>query len=225
MRVLILAPCVLPLLFARANAQCLGDFNGDGKVTMNELITAVDNALYGCEASPSRFRDNGDGTVTDRQSGLIWEKKTGTTHPGMASGYIVCGFTGCGDPHDVNNVYDWSGGSRPDGTVFGNFLARLNTGVTPDGVAPIVGCFAGHCDWRLPSLNELQGIIDLTRGACGGGTGACIDPAFGPTQDWYYWTATGDGDSLGFTVWQVWDGGFAGFKGEPVYARAVRGGF
>ncbi|TMA85936.1 MAG: DUF1566 domain-containing protein, partial [Deltaproteobacteria bacterium] len=25
-----------------------------------------------------RFVDNGDGTVTDNETGLIWEKKTGT---------------------------------------------------------------------------------------------------------------------------------------------------
>jgi hypothetical protein len=30
-------------------AQCLGDFNGDGVVMINEIITAVNNSLNGCE--------------------------------------------------------------------------------------------------------------------------------------------------------------------------------
>ena len=36
---------------ARAGAQCCGDCNGDGTVTINELITAVNNALDACGAA------------------------------------------------------------------------------------------------------------------------------------------------------------------------------
>src|SRR5688572_24660651 len=52
--------------------------------------------------------------------------------------------------------------------------------------------FAGHGDWRLPTTAgtvsiptglpaELESIRDASQGVCGGGSGACIDPVFGPT--------------------------------------------
>src|SRR5215475_10798875 len=75
MRILVLIVCVITVTVARGDAQCLGDFNGDGKVTIGELITAVDNALNGCQSDGTRFLDNGDGTITDHKTGLMWEKK------------------------------------------------------------------------------------------------------------------------------------------------------
>lgn len=45
----VIAAAVLSVcLAAPAGAQCLGDFNGDLKVQINELIVAVNNALSGC---------------------------------------------------------------------------------------------------------------------------------------------------------------------------------
>jgi hypothetical protein len=57
--------CVVALVAswsAAVSAQCCGDCNGDGQVTINELITAVNNALNGCTA-PTRGRTP---TVTRR---------------------------------------------------------------------------------------------------------------------------------------------------------------
>ncbi len=95
-----------------------------------------------------RFTDNGDGTVSDGQTGLMWEKK------GHRDGEPVkCTSAGvCPDPHDADNEYTYSDDNPtgPPGTVFTVMLAQLNAG---DG-------FAGHTDWRLPTLAELQGIVD-----------------------------------------------------------------
>jgi uncharacterized protein DUF1566 len=50
-------------------------------------------------------------------------------------------------------------------------------------------CFARHCDWRLPTVEELETIVDDTQGCC-------IDPIFGPTiatpefQFNSYWSST-----------------------------------
>ncbi len=148
------------------------------------------NAVCACEAPP-RFTDNGDGTVTDHQQGLQWEKKTGTVAFSRN-----CTVTACPDPHDANNIYQWcldtnndgcdTAGNQPDGNAFTGFLAALNT----------PPCFAGHCDWRLPTVNrsgdeaELETILDPSVDGCGDEI-ACIDPIFGPTIIFGgYWTTT-----------------------------------
>jgi hypothetical protein len=104
--------------------------------------------------------DNGDGTITDPNTGLMWEKKS-------ADGGI----------HDYTNNYSWSAaGSAADGTVYTAFLAALNT----------PPCFAGHCDWRLPRSGgyppgssgepaELESIR-LAEGCPSGGK--CVLPIF-----------------------------------------------
>ena len=95
------------------------------------------------------FRDNGDGTVSDDSTGLMWEKKT--DHP-----------TGSADVHNVTYRYSWSApqvtGTEPDGTAFTMFLRILNENQ-----------FAGHSDWRLPTRQELLSIVarDLEESAIG----------------------------------------------------------
>jgi hypothetical protein len=48
---LIVVSVVICALAASARAQCCGDCNGDGTVTINELVTAVNNALDACGAA------------------------------------------------------------------------------------------------------------------------------------------------------------------------------
>lgn len=149
-----------------------------------------------------RFVDNGDGTVTDNQTGLMWETKDDSA--GI---------------HDKDNVYTWSDpdapyGTDPDGTAFITvFLNILNNSCRDNENKSCLGdadcavanggpggpCrFAGHRDWRLPEVNmdggaaELETIHDSTQGFCGGGFGACIDETiFGPTSvSTSYWSST-----------------------------------
>lgn len=102
----------------------------------------------GCHAS--RFDASGE-TILDHQTGLEWEKKDG-----------VGGGANLLDPHDVDNTYQWcAGGALPapctnprnpfDGNAATDFLAVLNGGSTDT-------CYAGHCDWRLPTVEELAAL-------------------------------------------------------------------
>ena len=41
-------------------------------------------------------------------------------------------------------------------------------------------------------MAELETILDLSQGFCGGVSGACINPIFGPTAASFYWSAVTD---------------------------------
>lgn len=112
----------------------------------------------GTSCDAPRFVDNGDGTVTDNLTRLIWEKKN-----------ALDATPDAGNPHDVDNTCSAStDGSYTDGTCYTVFLADLNSPT----------CFAGQCDWRLPSSAELTTILSPDP-AC---SSPCIDPAFGATS-------------------------------------------
>lgn len=159
-------------------------------------------------AVPCRYEVNGDGTITDYDLGLEWEQKTAD-----------------GSVHDEGNAYDWSPTlGQPDGTVFTDFLGALNNATSTDGTTSS-GCFANHCDWRLPSIVELQSIVDAGAPACGN-RGVCIDQTvFGPTILSFYWSATTDADFPVF-AWGVAFGAdgqvTSAVEDATLFARAVR---
>jgi hypothetical protein len=164
------------------------------------------------------YTDNGDGTFTDNNTQLMWEEKK----------------FGSGDVHDVSNSYSWS--SAPpaaNGTVFVLFLNTLNnkcdgdqsTQCTTNGDCSGIGdglCgFAGHRDWRLPNIKELQSLVDYTQ------TSPAISSSVpGATQSGFYWSATTVAGNPGL-AWDVLF--FNGYvfnenKASDFYVRAVRSG-
>jgi len=185
---LIAGQVAVPFTFAANTLALASEVNAN----FNAIATEVnDNAAriaasVSCPANtPTRFTDLGDGTVCDSQTGLMWEKKTGTV-----STDVNCGV-GCPDPHDVNNTYTWTENvapfTEPTGTLYANFLAKLNDLEFPnDGTA--TPCFAGHCDWRVPTIGELRSILAAPAPNC---TDPCIAAGFpGPTNLADYWSST-----------------------------------
>jgi hypothetical protein len=154
-----------------------------------------------CDAP--RWVDNGDGTVTDNLTGLVWEKKTDD-----------------GSEHDWDNTYTWTtldgDETDGDGTAFTTFLSSLNT-----------GGFGGANGWRLPTMAELQTILlPEPAGACT--SDPCIDPVFGPyTHSGAYWTATTFAPDLPTAWYTTFDSDastLVGMKSMVAHVRAVRGG-
>ena len=167
-----------------------------------------------------RFTDNGDGTVSDAQTGLMWEKKGHLDGaPVICSSAVVCP-----DPHDADNQYTYSATSPtgPPGTAFTVMLAQLNAG----------GGFAGHTDWRLPTLEELRSIADyaaLSSPAVAavfnsGCTPSCNGIACSCTVAGLYWT----NDLVPSLSGRAWIVGFSDgsavndSRDTDYYARAVR---
>jgi hypothetical protein len=156
----------------------------------------------GC--SENRFIDNGDGTASDLQTGLMWEKKTLGQCVNLVAGKpIACvadadctGNAGGGVcescPRCVNALYTWTASGfpyPPTGTAFTSFLYALNGGTSTDGNTS-TGCFAGHCDWRLPTYDELYTLASTGIGFCGS-SDTCTDPALGISLNAnIYWTGT-----------------------------------
>jgi hypothetical protein len=84
----------------------------------------------------SGFTDNGDGTVTDKLTGLIWLKNANCTD-------TVGGIS------RTNGYLTWV-----DALTWSNSLASGSCGLTDGSAAGL---------WRLPNLNELRSLIDPSR--------------------------------------------------------------
>jgi Protein of unknown function (DUF1566) len=158
----------------------------------------------GTTCDQARFEYNLDGTVMDWLTGLQWEQKTDDT-----------------TVHDKDNYYQWSNfsGGPADGDAFTAFLSALNSGA----------CFAGQCDWRLPTRDELLTLVTPAFPGCSSG-GPCIDPVFGPTvagPDLSYWSATTAEIGIpGYAYDVFFDAGSVQYHGKNVgrFVRAVRSG-
>ena len=95
-----------------------------------------------CNPGSESYIDNGNGTITDSDTGLIWQQNSTKTNSWQSS------IDSC------------------------NSLTH-----------------GGSADWRLPSIDELQSLIETSRSPM-------IDPVFtGVTCTSIYWSSTASGDS------------------------------
>ena len=166
---------------------------GNGQVS-NPFGVAVDGSgnVFVAEDGNSRvqkfacppFVDNGDGTVTDQQTGLQWEKKTTAVGSGANAA----------DLHDVDNRYTWAGCCngvcnavadlcQPNAAAAATCAAGADGGTQGCSECTSGTCnvnpfdsgaqktmwdwlnqvnaanFAGHNDWRLPKEGGVQLLL------------------------------------------------------------------
>ncbi len=202
-------------------------------VTPTETLTSTATPT----ATPVRALDNGDGTITDLTSGLIWEKKVGGD--GVPDG---------SNRHDADNRYPWHGRCQKTNdfclinseceldvpclagdqqgtrlTIY-TWLAQLNDSF-----------FANQDDWRIPTLDELRSLrnldevpsIDPGFHAPGCST-SCLDLSDAEcscTGAGPYWTNTEDPADSTARAWRIdFDDGavVSSNKGDDLRVRAVR---
>ena len=159
-----------------------------------------------------RYRDNGDGTITDENTGLMWEKKSND-----------------GGIHDVDNTYTWGMTTSPytmNGTIVTSFLwAGLNSG----------SGFAGYTDWRIPNVKELQSIVNYQIAYPGPTVSSEFNTGCAPgctvltcscTAAYGYWSSTTNAITPNYAWYVNFDNGLllASTKSTDFYVRGVRGG-
>lgn len=186
------------------------------------------------------FTDNGDGTITDNRTGLMWEKKDRSggindgTIPTSEMEVVARELKEQRTTHGASyiNTYTWCKvlgtkcehqGDSMNGSMVTTFLAALNDGAG----------FAGHTDWRIPNVRELQTIVDYEN------WNPAVDTVFNVhcepgctvltcscTQPSLYWSST-TCRKLPDQAWAVYfgNGGLDIMaKDKELYVRAVRGG-
>lgn len=220
---------------ATGQETCLDNFTGtpiECSGTGHDGDTRAGGALS--------YVDNGDGTISDLNTGLMWEKKS-------ADGSI----------HDYTRRFGndgWRTVVRPTGEVLTYLNQRCDQAtVSPTTMTPCdsdsdclgVGSqrcgFAGYRDWRIPNVKEIQSIVDYGR----------VSPALNPiffspctpgctvvecSCNWsivgtetYYWTSTRNfarPEDAHNAAWLLVSdtGDISNFYGSGTwFARAVRG--
>ncbi len=117
-----------------------------------------------------RFTDNGDGTMTDNLTGLVWLKDANcikTQYPSFNGG------TG-------NGAVNWQSAL--------DFIAGVNNGTYSN-------CSAGKTDWRMPNINEFLSLINYGSGINNGTGGTYVwlsNQGFNNVGNGY-WSSTVDG--------------------------------
>ena len=199
----------IPSLLTSAQPTCQAAPPGQRLKTGQTICYDATGAVIACAGTGQdgelqkglarAYTDNGDGTITDTKTGLMWEK-----------------LSDDGSLHDKDNYYTWD-------NAFAVKVAGLNGG----------GGFAGHADWRVPNVNELQSLVSY------GAVNPAVSPAFNTacaasctvttcscTQSSYYWLATTSQDNPSYAWIVDFDTGFvyAYPKTANDYVRGVRGG-
>ena len=145
------------------------------------------------------FTDNGDGTITDTTTGLMWDKCSrgqvwdNTTPPGTCTG--------------APGIFTWEGA-----------LVEATVANTPVANTPSHRNFT---DWRLPNRTELESLVKIDASA------PAIDgTVFPATASAWYWTSTTYAPNPAYAWFVFFDNGnsFASHKTLTFHVRLVRSG-
>jgi hypothetical protein len=146
------------------------------------------------EQSTQSLKDNGDGTVTDINNGLMWEQKTI-------------------DNKDI--TYTWQ-----NALTYCEDLILNNDGEWTQGIPNALG--AKYEDWHLPDINTLESLVDHNEFDPSINTSLFPNLAPPPTYYWSSTTSSGEPSSAWFNDFYVGDVYYYD-KSNTYAVRCVRG--
>ena len=137
--------------------------------------------LAGISWPAPRFMDNGDGTITDNLTGLMWLQDANC----MSTEYPA---------FDIDNI---SGDGSVPWEKNLTFVSGINDGT-------YANCAAGYTDWRIPNVNELESLVNAEQS---NSATWLIGEGFTNVETSLYWTSTTYAGSSA-SVWhvQMWFG-------------------
>jgi hypothetical protein len=163
-------------------ACTLSNHSGTANGNVTNVVIAC-NYLLGF-GEPPNFTDLGNGTIKDNNTGLTWMKCSIGTSPGVPLDFNN-NCAGTADTYRFcrENDNDCNGGSNTgsygdliitgfSGTHPGSFGNTNNKTVGSNHFIAFKACqdanstpvegFAGRTNWRVPTLNELNSLLDLS---------------------------------------------------------------
>ncbi|MCK4340581.1 MAG: DUF1566 domain-containing protein [Phycisphaerae bacterium] len=146
-------------------------------------------------AAAARFVDNGDGTITDQLTGLMWLRDASCL---------------------IHNYEEWERDGWAEGWVPWQaaltFIAQINDGT-------LSACAAGYGDWRLPNVNELESLVNAGQAEQ---YVWLLSVGFLRVEENDYWTSTTDPDTITTFAYTVnMDDGSVSRLGNKATAPAI----
>lgn len=151
--------------------------------------------------NPMSYTDNGNGTVSDNNTGLMWQKcSVGQNNDSACSGTSV--------------KYNWYKTS-------GTYHAQYNP-TSMDVCGDLV--LGGHSDWRLPVKKELITLVDYSVPPPGPTINTTYFPNTKSSNYWLFTTYADDPNSAWYVNLYYGYVGPFGYKDSSYYVRCVRSG-
>jgi hypothetical protein len=169
---------------------------------MKKLFFLLVICLFVSVASNARAQTNYEFDTGDPNEQMSYPK----SYTDLGNGIVRDNVTGL----------EWQQATAP-GFGSGDYPDRYSWQQALDYCAGLT--LGGHSDWRLPTIQELASLVDISR------INPAIDPVFSAMAS-DYWSST----VYAYSTDAAWDVHFYsgyvthGIKGYPSYVRAVRSG-